>query len=394
MSNNTDKNLKHINICIFSSTSDKYGSEISLLELIDSLKNSGASFCVVLPSKGALYYELKKRNIKIIIYPIKNWARKKTFFLKSILRLIYNILICIPLIIHLKYLNYNLIYSNTILVFCGAFVSAVLQIPHIWHIHEFGFEDHQLKFDFGEKLSCKIMSLLSQKFICVSKAVATKYSTLLDKSKITTIYQSVSLIPEQKTIHLKEHNTFSLDSCRLIYMAQLTEGKRPFDAIKAVYLLRKLNIDVNLTILGNGPSNFVKKLKKQCIKLNISNSIKFIGYTDYFFSYLKTSDICIVCSKKEGFGRAAIYAMKAGIPVIATNSGGSPEIVKSGVNGLLYPPGDILSLTKCILRLIYNKDLSQKMGMSGKEWVDNTFTQVSYGKELEKIFINISRKVI
>ena len=383
-------NLKHLKICFFSSTSDKYGSEISLLELIDTIKAMGADCCVVLPVKGALFYEMQKRNVEIIVCPIKNWARKKTHFFKSILRMLYNICICIPLAIHLKKLKCNLIYSNTILVICGAIVSIILRIPHIWHIHEFGFEDQKLKFDFGETLSCQIMSLTTQHFICISKAIAQKYRPLLKHANLSIAYQSVSLIPQPlNPENIK--NRFSEQSFRLIYMAQLTEGKRPFDAINATYLLKQLKYDVNLTILGSGAVSMMTQLNQQICSLGISDCVRFEGYTDYFYSFLTTSDICLVCSKKEGFGRAAIYAMKAGIPVIATNSGGTTEIVCHGVNGLLYPPGDSLGLAKCILTLITNQTRLKNMGRQGKKWADETFTQENYGRALEKILLSISR---
>jgi len=383
-------NLKYLRVCFFSSTSDKYGSEISLLEVIDTLKALGTDCCVVLPVKGDLYYEIKKRDVKIIVYPIKNWARKEPQFLKSMLRFIYNFIICIPLAIHLKKLKCNLIYSNTILVICGAIVSTILRIPHIWHIHEFGREDHQLKFDFGEQLSCKIMASTTQEFICISKAVANKYRLLLQHPGISIAYQAVSLIPKAEN-NANKKNSFPSQSCRLIYMAQLTEGKRPFDAINAIYLLKRLNYDVNLTILGSGSSEILNQLKYQTISLGISDCVRFEGYTDYFFSFLKTSDICLVCSMKEGFGRAAIYAMKAGIPVIATNTGGTPEVVRDGENGLLYPAGDQLALAKCILTLINDNELMKNMGRRGKQWADETFTQQNYGFALEKILKKISR---
>lgn len=99
-------------------------------------------------------------------------------------------------------------------------------------------------------------------------------------------------------------------------------------------------------------------------------------------NYYHASDIYVSSSKHESFGKVLVEAMAAGLPVVATATTGSQEIVKDGVNGFLAPIGDSAALVKKILCLLDNPEMAREMGQAGRKMVKERFDQE---KVIEKI---------
>jgi glycosyltransferase involved in cell wall biosynthesis len=95
--------------------------------------------------------------------------------------------------------------------------------------------------------------------------------------------------------------------------------------------------------------------------------VRFLGWRDDVEEIMPLFDIFVLPSMNEGMGRVLVEAMAAGRPVIASNVGGIPDLVKDGCNGLLVPPGDSKVLAESILRLIRCPDEAQQMGQRGKD---------------------------
>ena len=84
----------------------------------------------------------------------------------------------------------------------------------------------------------------------------------------------------------------------------------------------------------------------------------------------------------EAFGLVAVEAMEYGIPVIASNEGGIPEVVENGVNGLLVEKNNPISLAEAIIKLIDNTSLRIQMGQNGRKKFEERFTEEQFEKTL------------
>lgn len=118
--------------------------------------------------------------------------------------------------------------------------------------------------------------------------------------------------------------------------------------------------------------------------------IEYIGWVDedkkpvLFF----TSDIYIQPSYWEALGIAILEAMSYGLPVVASNTGGIPEIVKDGQNGLLVIPGDIDGLFETIMKLADSKELRREMGIRGAS-ITKDFYLDSVKQQLLEVYSNL-----
>jgi len=106
-------------------------------------------------------------------------------------------------------------------------------------------------------------------------------------------------------------------------------------------------------------------------------------------NYYHSSDIYVSSSCSESFGKVLIEAMAAGLPIVATATTGSKEIIKDGKNGFLVPIKDSEALAKKILFLLKNPDKMKEMGQKGREMVKKNFDQ---DKIIKKI-INFWKRI-
>jgi len=99
-------------------------------------------------------------------------------------------------------------------------------------------------------------------------------------------------------------------------------------------------------------------------------------------------DIFVLPSITEGFSLATIEAMNAGIPVVATKSGGPEEIIVNNKNGILVNAGDEISLADAISRLIENKRLREQLVITARKTVSEKFRMNTMIQKYEGLYSN------
>jgi len=380
-------------ICFVLHSSKKGGAERANLELIDELQNKGIKCFAILPTYGAMMGELKKREIPVKIIHYKRWVAQKGFPLwKKIARIILNLIMMAPVVIQAKKWEIDIIYTNTITVCVGAFAAKMLKLPHAWHIHEFGYKDHRLCFDLGEKIALRIMRKLSDVYIVNSKAVMEKYRKIFPDRKIELIYYAVCVTNESSCKVLKIKKQLQESSgTKYIIVGSLHKGKCQEDAIRAFGKLVEEEIDIRLYIVGEGKLKYKQFLKSLIIREHLENYIQFLGYIDNPFPVIRQADILLICSRCEAFGRVTVEGMKAEKPVIGVRSGGTTELIKDNINGFLYTFGNYQELAEKMKYLHNHPEEARRMGKNGKKWATEKFNKERYAREVIEVlkqFVN------
>jgi len=379
-------------ICFVLHTSGMGGAERVSLELIEVLVKKGIQCFAILPSYGLIVEVLKKRNIPFKIISYKWWAREMgSPIWKRMGRLAINLIKTFYVMRQIRKWKVNIIYSNTITICVGAFAAKLLHLPHIWHIHEFGKEDFCLHFDFGEKIAMMMMKGLSDVCIVSSKAVMEKYEKYFPVLKMRLVYFAVPVVDESsyKVKKIKQRLQ-EMPGIKCVIVGSLYKGKRQEDAIRAIGKLVNEGIPAYLYIIGEGRLEYKQYLKDLVTRYGLENNIFFLGYIDNPFPIIVQSDVLLMCSRNEAFGRVTVEGMKAGKPVIGTNSGGTIELIKDYFNGFLYTFGDYQELAEKIKYFYQNSGEAKKMGQNGKKWALEKF---NIGKFTEEI-LTILRKLI
>jgi len=104
---------------------------------------------------------------------------------------------------------------------------------------------------------------------------------------------------------------------------------------------------------------------------------------------LKAMDIYVQPSIKESFGIGIVEAMYSGLPVVATKTGGIPEVVQGEGTGILVPPRNSEALSEALLNLIGNPEMANRMGERGRKIAASKFSGRRYAKEMEKLYVSL-----
>ncbi|MDX2473635.1 MAG: glycosyltransferase family 4 protein, partial [Candidatus Krumholzibacteria bacterium] len=153
--------------------------------------------------------------------------------------------------------------------------------------------------------------------------------------------------------------------------------------LRAVARLRGRIPDLQVILVGDGGlrNGYRSHLEDLVQSMGLVGRVHFPGFVADAARYMQEFDVQVVASQAEPFGLVTLEAMAAGIPVVATNTGGSPEILSDGVEGFLVSPGDVDQLADRLGRLLTAQHLRRDLGNRGRERYQKQFT---IGRMLER----------
>jgi glycosyltransferase involved in cell wall biosynthesis len=379
-------------ICFVSHGSGRGGAEEVLLETLECLKERNFDCRVLMPGDAGLGDDLKKLDVPFTSLPYWLWTGHKSIWERT-QTAARNVLLSVPGVMEVRKWNPDIIYSNTVTVCFGAILATVLRRPHVWHLHEIGYEDHGLTFDFGPKLSYKVIDSLSSACIAVSKITADRFAQHINPSKLTVIYPSVHRTAywpgnsgQQEAVPPRKRKV------RCIIVGRLSEGKRQEDAVRAFAELKQKGIDAELLIVGRSNPGYREKLEALVKEHQLEQHVSILGSVVDRLPFVESADIVLMCSRCEAFGRVTVEGMLAGKAVIAANSGANPELIRDGVNGLMYEMGDTSALAAKIQYLSENPDLAKRMGENAESWSRGFFTKERYAKETIALLTSVAEQ--
>jgi colanic acid/amylovoran biosynthesis glycosyltransferase len=160
---------------------------------------------------------------------------------------------------------------------------------------------------------------------------------------------------------------------RLLFVGRLAAAKGLPILLESLVTLRRLHPDIILTVVGDGPDR--QNLELLSAQLGLSQNVNFVGYKSQaeVRNYFQQTDIFVMSSFAEGIPVVLMEAMAAGVPVVATQIAGVSELVEDSVNGYLVPPGDTVSLTERIEKLLSDDKLRAAFGTAGRIKVEKDF---------------------
>ncbi len=145
----------------------------------------------------------------------------------------------------------------------------------------------------------------------------------------------------------------------MMHLSNFRPVKRLTDVVEIFALVRE-KIAAKLVLMGDGPDRGAAEYLVR--KKKLTKDVHFLGKQDRVAEKLGLADLFLLPSDEESFGLAALEAMACEVPVVATNVGGVPEVVKHGVDGYLFEPRDVDTAAKYALEILSRPDRGRMMG--------------------------------
>ena len=143
---------------------------------------------------------------------------------------------------------------------------------------------------------------------------------------------------------------------------------------------------VHYMIVGSDDQGYADRLKRLAQELKIADHVHIVGFQDPVQPFLAALDLYVHPALMEGFGIAVVEAMAMGKAVVATTTGGLPEVVAQGETGLLVPPGDAESLAVTVVSLLVDRDRRERMGRNGKARAQERFSLDASVRQMEQLY--------
>lgn len=221
----------------------------------------------------------------------------------------------------------------------------------------------------------KFSALITDCMIALTEGEKKEYIKLSISrlTSIETIHSGVDINRYMKTRIKTEEKKISLglNPKKLVVgtVGWLLSIKGPMVLLKAMGRIWQKHSDVELVYVGKG--EIEEELKAEAIRMGVSDSVTFLGWRDDVHEIMPVFDLFVLPSLNEGMGRVLVEAMASGKPVVGSNVGGIPDLIKNGHNGFLVEPGDEIDLSVAIEKVLTDAKMRDEMGRKGKTMVRN-----------------------
>lgn len=213
----------------------------------------------------------------------------------------------------------------------------------------------------------RMLAHVHRKIVTVSDAIQeyVRSEVGIPVSRMMTIHNGIDEAP------LPSRTERTDDALGFITVGRLAVVKNYPLLLRAFAQVVRVHPGCWLQIVGDGSErNALERLARE---LKLSASVSFLGFQKNVAWLLAQSDVFVLSSRYEGISIAVLEAMRAGLPVIATRVGGTPEVVVDGETGILVPDGDAAAMVRAMEQLIASPAQRRHMGEQGHAHMHREF---------------------
>jgi N-acetyl-alpha-D-glucosaminyl L-malate synthase BshA len=172
----------------------------------------------------------------------------------------------------------------------------------------------------------------------------------------------------------------------LLHMSNFRPVKRVLDIVRVLERVNR-EIPTVLLMVGDGPERASAQALAR--RLGISQSVRFLGRQDRIEQFTGVAHVYLLLSELESFGLSALEAMACGVPVIGTDVGGLPEVVRSGETGYLLPVGDVEGMAARTLDLLRDEERRRTMGRAARLRAATLFDSEQVVTQYERFYEHV-----
>jgi glycosyltransferase involved in cell wall biosynthesis len=385
-----------VKIAYIDHTSDMGGAEHNLLNLVTTLAGMSVLPTVLTTPGGPLVERLQAKNIPVRLFSLsestKFVAREQLGM--GLLRTAFNRLpelwnVQSQLRRLLADLKPDMVQTNSLKAHVlGSLAVAGTGMPMIWHLQD-------LPTQRGNSLPLLEIcaALVKPRIVCISKAVMADLSPKLQQYACV-IYNGIDseAVRQRAKIHGQSIRTdfgIPAEAPLIGVVAHLIPWKGHRHLLAAISQLQSKFPNLYCLCVGGEILQFAGQkaaLQAESQRLGVANRVFFTGQRDDVAEIMNALDFLVVPSEHEPFGLVLVEAMALGKPVVATRSGGIPEIVREGETGLMVPVADSTALAEKIAYYLDYPDRARRAGEAGDRRVESCFTLTTMAEKFATLY--------
>jgi len=262
-------------------------------------------------------------------------------------------------------------------------VQAVVHGEHGWNM------DDPMGQNIRRRIARKLLSGMVNHLIAVSGDIKKWMinSIGIKNTKVSKILNGVNTdkFCQKDNLGIRNSLGFSSEDIVIGTVGRLDPIKDQRLLLQAFSRLKYEKKNLRLVFVGDGPEK--RNLESMRKRLSCGDRVVFLGERDDVDKILSAFDLFVLPSRNEGISNTILEAMATGLPVIATDVGGNPELVKHGHSGLLFPPGDCEALVDALNFYIeQNPHMIEIHGRNARERAVREFSLNRMVKEYETLY--------
>lgn len=308
------------------------GGTKSFLVMLDGLRKKGIQPIVVMPDREGVYSVIADMNIPVVItqyydtvYPwVRSFLDVLLFLPRIIVHRTVNFFAIRKIARAVRKEGIQLVHTNVSICTIGYWVARHLDVPHVYHIREYGDTDFGLYHFPSRKYYYRLLAAPKSYNICITKDIQRHFFQD-GRNESRVIYNGIQAAIDTMPVEAKE-NYF-------LFAGRVIEAKGVLDMLKAyaVYHKKATNI-IPIYIIGEQPEPvFLNKLTVFIKENKLDDSVKIMGQRSNIQEFMSHATAIIIPSRNEGFGRCMPEAMFNGCLAIGRNTGGTREQLDNGL---------------------------------------------------------------
>jgi glycosyltransferase involved in cell wall biosynthesis len=256
----------------------------------------------------------------------------------------------------------------------------------------------------GESVRVRVYEVLDRlllrrmdRVVCVSAGQAEKVHRAGVPSDKTVVIRNAiradRFAGPQEEYRNRLQRMFPTPPQRIVGAAGRLSPEKGFDVlVDAAAAVVRSDPSVGFVLFGEGALR--GSLAGRIEATGLSDNFILAGFRSDLDRYLPNLDLIVVPSYSEGLPNIVLEAFAAGVPVVATAVGGTPEVVEDGISGYLVPPGDSPALADRIVWMLSDAASRKDMGLRGKERVFSHFTFASQAQQYSSLFAELTSRTV
>jgi len=244
---------------------------------------------------------------------------------------------------------------------CGLVGIPAIYTPHGWSAGERMPRLARAVFGLLERMMARWCAAIVcvceyEKRLAIEKGIAGAEKLVVVHNGVQDVGEELRARPELRPV-------------RICSVARFDDPKDHRTLMEALALLREQPWGIDL--VGDGPGE--EEIRSLAQELGLGARVRFHGYLADPSGLLGEAQVFVLSSRSEAFPRSILEALRAGLPVVATDVGGVGEAVEDGVNGLMVPAGSRQALASALGSLLESAPLRQSMGAAGRAAYERNF---------------------